>query len=377
MSDVLGRGLESLIPPQSGNTASGQALGQGGGGKDSGTSPVSSVGSQQPVPPPRPEPVAPQPSQPQPVEKTAPPVSPVPPEPVQPPPAASVPDQPVSELPQQAESVSFRGYDEEVKADEAIFQIEVERVSPNPFQPRKEFGEEALKELAQSIQEHGIIQPLVVTRIEEEMDSGTAVRYQLIAGERRWRAARLVGLTRVPAVVRSPVSNKSNLELALIENVQRADLNPLEAARAYSRLQDEFQLTQREIAARVGKSRESVANTLRLLSAPSFIQEALSAGKISESQARVLLSVDTMSRQRMMFDRILNQGMSVRALKASVTGGEKSPEEQYFAQKLEEQFGAPVQISKKGDKGKVVIRFENEDDFRSLLERILGQDLES
>ncbi|HMB17599.1 MAG TPA: ParB/RepB/Spo0J family partition protein, partial [Candidatus Paceibacterota bacterium] len=165
--------------------------------------------------------------------------------------------------------------------NQAVFQIEVDKIKPNPFQPRKEYDPQGLKELAQSIREVGIIQPLVVSRIEEEVENGTKVHYQLISGERRLRASKMIGLKTVPAVVRREEVKQDKLSMALIENIQRSDLNPIETARAYSRLQDQFSLTQREIATRVGKSRESVSNTLRLLNLPTDIQNALSQGKLN------------------------------------------------------------------------------------------------
>src|SRR3989344_4719501 len=153
---------------------------------------------------------------------------------------------------------------EKLLPTDAIFQIEVERITSNPHQPRREFNEEALKELANSIREFGVLQPLVVSKIERETENGTSVEYELIAGERRLMASKLAGLRTVPAIVRSTSSDKEKLELAIIENIQRADLNPIETARAFAKLQDEFKLTQREIAARLGKSREAVANSVRL-----------------------------------------------------------------------------------------------------------------
>lgn len=256
---------------------------------------------------------------------------------------------------------------------EAVFQIEVDKIEPNPFQPRKEFNEEELRELASSIREYGIIQPLVVSKIEEEAEYGTRVRYQLIAGERRLRAAKLVGLERVPAIIKHVDTKKLNLELAIIENVQRADLNPLEAARAYARLQDEFNLTQREIAVRVGKSRESVANSLRLLSLPSFIQEAVQGGKINESQARVLLSIADLSDQKNMFFRLLDEKMTVRQLKRKVSGA-PDPESNYLERQLEERLGAPVEIKKRGAGGKLVIKWFSSDEMKGVLQRLLGDE---
>ncbi len=153
---------------------------------------------------------------------------------------------------------------------ESIFHIEVEKIVPNPYQPRKVFNAEEIQELADSIKEFGVLQPISVSKVVKETSSGTRVEYQLVAGERRLKAAKLAGLPRVPAIIRKGDTPKMKLELALIENIQRSNLNPLESARGYARLQDEFNLTQKDIAARVGKSRETVANTMRLLNLPTY-----------------------------------------------------------------------------------------------------------
>lgn len=256
---------------------------------------------------------------------------------------------------------------------EAVFQIEVQAIEPNPFQPRRDFNEDELKELAQSVGEFGVIQPLIVSKVEEESELGTKVRYQLIAGERRLRAAKMAGLERVPAIIRHIDTKKLNLELAIIENVQRSDLSPLDEAKAYARLQDEFGLTQREVAVRVSKSRETVANTLRLLSLPSFMQDALREGKINESQSRVLLSVVDLNEQKNLFFRLLDEKMSVRQLKRSVSG-QPDPEKNYIERQLEERLGAPVEIKKRGDKGKLVIKFFSVDEMKGVLQKLLGED---
>src|SRR3989338_7206413 len=162
-----------------------------------------------------------------------------------------------------------------------IFLIEVDKISPNPEQPRRELDKTSLKELANSIREVGLLQPIVVSKLEKETEMGTEVSYVLIAGERRWRAARLAGLERIPAIIRDITRERERLELALVENIQRADLNPIEEAKAYTRLQEEFKITQREVGVRVGKSREAVANTMRLLSLPTEIQEAIAKQQIN------------------------------------------------------------------------------------------------
>ncbi|MDO8557446.1 MAG: ParB/RepB/Spo0J family partition protein [Candidatus Jorgensenbacteria bacterium] len=261
------------------------------------------------------------------------------------------------------------------RAGDAVFHIEVEKIKPNPYQPRKVFNKEELDELAQSIREFGIIQPLVVSKVVAETETGTSVEYQLIAGERRLMAAKLAGFERVPVIIRQAESKQTKLELALIENIQRSNLNPLESARAYARLQDEFELTQREVAARVGKSREAVANTLRLLSLPAHIQEALAGGKINESQARALLAISDPNEQNKMFVQLASGAMSVRAMQAEAKNpAQANPETQYWKKKLEEFFGAPVDITRRGARGKLTVQFYSDDEWQSLIDRLFGKE---
>jgi ParB family chromosome partitioning protein len=260
-----------------------------------------------------------------------------------------------------------------------VFLIEVNKIEPNPYQPRRFFDDGQLHELANSIRDYGILQPLVVSKIEEVTDSGTTVRYQLIAGERRFRAAQLVGLERVPAVIKNIGLDREKLELAIIENVQRANLNPIEAARAYSRLQDEFRLTQREIAQRIGKSREVVANTLRLLNLPQSIQLAVSSEKISESQARFILSLSEPRQQEALYEEIIRNNLSVREIRNRVInmkGGTSTsinyvdPEAVSIKERLEEMLGTAVQIQKEGSSGKITIEFSTPQELHSLLEKM-------
>lgn len=257
---------------------------------------------------------------------------------------------------------------------EAVFQIEVEKIRPNPYQPRREFDEGALEELASSIREFGVIQPLIVSKAIRETETGTKVEYQLIAGERRLRAARRAGLERVPAIVRKIDENKVRFEVALIENLQRSDLNPLETARAYARLQDEFKLTQREIAGRVGKSREAVANTLRLLNLPPYVQDALMSQAINESQARALLSIADPKELTRRFRDLIEGRTSARRLREE-TGVPPAalPEQNYWEKQLESKFGAPVAIVKKGSRGRIVIQFYSDEEMHSLLEKLAGE----
>ncbi len=270
--------------------------------------------------------------------------------------------------------------------EDAIFHIEIEKIKPNPHQPRKVFNEEALEELASSVREMGIIQPLIVSKVTRETDTGTEVEYQLIAGERRLMAAKKIGLERVPAIVRSVAQEKDKLEMAIVENVQRADLNPMEAARSYAKLQEGFGLTQREVAARVGKSRETIANSLRLLNLPSFVQEAISREQISDSQGRLLLAVSDASQQKSLFEEIIRNNLSVRELRSRISGmkrlpGEsplgakpapiKSPELSIMEEKLQELFGTKVSLQKTAEGGKIMISFFSPEEFQSLINKLM------
>lgn len=244
------------------------------------------------------------------------------------------------------------------KNETVIFHIEVEKIHPNPLQPRRDFNEESLRELAASIREFGVLQPLVVTRIEKENEDGTAmVEYELIAGERRLLAAKMAGLRTVPVIIRDIDLERQKLELAIIENIQRADLNAIEAARAFARLQDEFRLTQREIAARLGKSREAIANTLRLLNLPSEIQQAVAGGKLNESQARMLLAVQDIASQMALFEEILRDNLSVREIRNRIRVTLTPPNEEtvavipdpetaFLKERLEEALGTKVDLRK-------------------------------
>ncbi len=282
---------------------------------------------------------------------------------------------------------------ENLPVAEPVFLIEVDKISPNPLQPRKLFDEESIRELAVSIREFGILQPLVVRKIEEATETGTKVRYELIAGERRLRAAQHLALDRVPAIIKSVDLERTRLEMAIVENVQRTDLNPIEAARAYSRLQDEFRLTQREIASKIGKSREVIANTLRLLNLPSNIQEAITRGDLSESQARLLLSIEEPKQQEQLFTEILKNHLSVRGLRsriaeykkpAALASGEGEPrssddereklvidpETVSMQKELEEFLGAPVKLEKSGTTGKITIQFYSPEELRALVAKM-------
>lgn len=268
------------------------------------------------------------------------------------------------------------------KYQEAVFNIEVEKIKSNPHQPRRDFDEEALKELAASIREFGILQPLIVSKIERETENGTEVEYQLIVGERRLMAAKMLGWERVPAIIKRIKEKSGHLEMAIVENLQRTDLNPIETARAYAKLQDEFGLTQREIAQRLGKSRETIANTLRLLNLPSEIQEALAKNQINESQARLLLVIDDLIEQQKLFKELLDRNLSVRELRQRIKKSDQQPtnndqqptvvdpEILNLQERLTELFGAPVKIEKTDKAGKIIITFYSPEEIQGIIDKL-------
>ncbi|MCR4328127.1 MAG: ParB/RepB/Spo0J family partition protein [Patescibacteria group bacterium] len=263
---------------------------------------------------------------------------------------------------------------------QAVFQIEVEKIAPNPHQPRKEFDDASLRELAQSIREFGILQPLIVTKIEHDTPTGVAVSYELIAGERRLMASKLLGLPRVPAIVRTGDTDRDRLEMAVIENIQRENLNPVETARAFARLQDEFRMTQREIASRLGKSREVVANTLRLLDSPTYIQDAVSKGTISESHARLLLAVTDPDAQEKLFQDLVDRHLTTRELRMRISARKPivpqsaapsmSPELLALEEKISAELGTPVKIAQTDAGGRITIMFYSPEELRGILNRL-------
>jgi ParB family transcriptional regulator, chromosome partitioning protein len=252
----------------------------------------------------------------------------------------------------------------------AIYWVEIEKILPNPYQPRKDFDQESLKELAESIKEYGILEPLLVTRKEISTEKGVEVFYELIAGERRWQAAKMVGLAKVPVIIKE-VSQRAKLEIALIENLQRKDLNPVERAKGFARLMEEFGLTQKEIADRIGKSRAFVANTLRLLKLPDKILEALAEGKISESQARILLEIDDPILREEIFQETVNRNLTVREMKTKAKKiSEKKEELNEWEEKLSLLLGKEVKIEKKEGELKVEIKLFSEDELNELLNKL-------
>jgi len=272
--------------------------------------------------------------------------------------------------------------------DARIYQIETNKIVPNPYQPRREFSEEAIQELASSIREYGVLEPLIVKRIEKDQPDGINIEYQLIAGERRLRASRVAGLKTVPALIKTFDSKCLELEVALVENVQREDLSPIMKARAYGQLVNEFGYTQEMVGRRVGKSREAVANALRLLQLPYEAQKALDENKINESHARALLLLPNMEKQRALLGEVLSKQLSSREaemiarqflekqnIKTGSTGRKRlgdsfSPQDLELREKLESLFDAKVMIKRKGEKGEISIFFYSEDEFNGLVDRI-------
>lgn len=271
------------------------------------------------------------------------------------------------------------------KQGDSIFWIETEKIKPNPYQPRKEFDDAKLSGLADSIRQYGILQPLVVTRHESQKDDGgLTVEYELIAGERRLRAAKIAGLSQVPVVIRTgEESNQMKLELAIIENLQREDLNPIDRARAFQQLATEFKFKHNQIAQKVGKSREYVSNSMRLLLLPPNLQEALTTGAISEGHARPLLMLnERFPEQQTLYKEITTKKLTVREAEAIARriATEKvrkkvrayDPEIVNLEQQLTETLGTRVQIESREVGGKIVIDFFSNDDLRNLLQTLNG-----
>lgn len=269
------------------------------------------------------------------------------------------------------------------QVDSSPTEIPLTSIQPNQNQPRKYFRQESIEELAQSISKVGLIQPLVVRPVSEHA-------YELIAGERRWRACQLAGLNRVPVVVRV-ASQEESLAVALIENIQREDISPLESGMAYRRLIEEFGLTQEQVAEKVGKSRTAITNTLRLLKLPTLIQDALCEGKISEGHARALLSIEDTKNQITVFEKVVTKGLSVReteqtvkqwsipktlnptkvTYRASVSATlQTDPSHQAIEDALSMKLGSQVRLQKEPRGGKIIIDFYSADELQYILDII-------
>jgi len=259
-------------------------------------------------------------------------------------------------------------------------EIALDQIKPNPFQPRRTFDDEKLKELAASIKEHGILQAVVVS------PSGEDDSYLLVVGERRCRAARIAGLKTVPAVVKS-FDKASLLEIALIENLQREDLNPVEEAEAYKKLMHDYNYTQEELACRIGRSRSSIANSIRLLSLPDTILEALAGGEITPGQARPLLALKDHQRQQEAARQIIEEGLSSRevekmATRISVRSGREKGREEVIAQdplhaelqlQIQRALGTKVKLKQGKNSGTIEIYYYGEEDLERLVAMLLPE----
>jgi len=262
---------------------------------------------------------------------------------------------------------------------ENIFYVETNKIRANPDQPRQDFDDEGIKELSKSVRKYGVLQPLLVSKIETETSKGLEVSYQLIAGERRLRASNMAGLPQVPVIIRDEFDNKKDrLEVALIENVQRKDLNPVEEAEAYDRLAKEFGLTQKEIADKVSKSREVVANAVRLLNLPKDIRESLRAERLSRAHAKALLAFSDESKQREVYNQILAGGMSSKdvesmasSAKPNKKGVKKDNKFATLEKNLSETLQAPVLIHTSEKGGKIVVRFATLQDLNKIAKSII------
>lgn len=267
-----------------------------------------------------------------------------------------------------------------------IFNLEIHLIKSNPLQPRKEFSAESLQELAKSIEEFGILEPLIVYKIENEFPEGTKIEYRLLAGERRLRAAQILGLKSVPAIIRPNPAEREKLAIALIENIQRDDLNAVERARAFARMSEEFGMSQREIASQLGKSREYIANSVRLLSLPMEAQKALEENKITEGHAKIILAAASLEQRRVLLAHALNNKPTVRELEfiaknqfAKLRAPETragsfsmlDPALNDMKTRLEEALGAEVKIKQRGKKSELAISFYSSEELEKIISRLL------
>ncbi len=274
-------------------------------------------------------------------------------------------------IPQQKFRKMIRRETGSVDNGEKVWQIPISEIIPNSEQPRRNFSHQELEDLVVSIKKHGVLQPITVT---EKDDGG----YELIAGERRLRASQIAGLATVPALVRN-ATRQEKLEFALIENIQRQNLNPIEEAFAYERLMQEFGLTQEQVAEQVGKARSTVANMVRLLDLPEEIQKALMDGKLSPGKAKALLSLKDVKEQKAVFASMMGESMTVRDVEQTVAA--KGPQSRKGSvrrdpnliaseQLLQDRLGTKVHITGRGDKGTIVIEYYSKGELRKLISEL-------
>lgn len=265
--------------------------------------------------------------------------------------------------------------EKELGTKNEIIYVQSDQIKPSPFQPREDFDQQSLEELSQSIKEKGVIQPILVRRKGDD--------YELIAGERRLRAIKLLGITQIPVIIKE-VEDQDSLEISLIENIQRQDLNPIEEGRAYQYLIDKFQLTQEKLSEILGKARVSVTNTLRLLKLPQEIQEEIKKGRLSFAHGRALLEIEDANLQRRLAQQVINQGLSVRELenlikhKRPKLGRQKrmpSTQEPYVAvlqEELQQILATKVRITQRKKRGHILIEFYSQEDLERIVQRLRG-----
>jgi len=273
--------------------------------------------------------------------------------------------------------------EERVRKD-FIFWIETEKIKPNPYQPRKEFDEDSLQSLADSIKKYGILQPIIVNKIEKKNEKGISCEYQIVAGERRWRAAKMLGLKQIPAIIKEQ-TNRERLEVALIENIQRKNLNPIDKAEAFNQLKKEFGLLDREIAKISGSSREAVTNTLRILGLPEEAKTALRNGVISEGHAKALLGAKEAKLINELLEEVISNGYSVReterrvkernagamAKKPEIKKSVKNGVDEFLEKKVKQVLNLDdIKIEKKRSFIRLSFDFSSEDEINQWLKKL-------
>lgn len=265
--------------------------------------------------------------------------------------------------------------DESDNSRKSVLEVKINDVEPNAGQPRKVFDQEKLQALADSIKEHGVVQPIIVKQ--------DGSRYVIVAGERRWRAAKLAGLKTIPVVVKD-LSSRQVMEIALIENLQREDLNPIEEAEAYQKLMDDYSMTQEEVAKLVGKSRAAIANSVRLLTLAKEIQDMLADGRLTSGHARTLVTIEDQEKQKELADLMIKKQLTVReaerlAAHESKKSAEKKPRDKredfemtQLVEDLRTRFGTKIDLQRRKDKGKIVIEYYSKEEFDRIIELLLN-----
>ncbi|MFW0862123.1 MAG: ParB/RepB/Spo0J family partition protein [Candidatus Komeilibacteria bacterium] len=280
-----------------------------------------------------------------------------------------IPQTPAPQTPQEETTDIIQENDTPISEEGTLQYVDASKITPNPYQPRLDFKHEELEQLAESIKKFGILAPLLVSKKGDG--------YQLIAGERRWQASTLIGLKKVPVIVRQ-TTNLEKLEISLLENLQRENLNPIEEALAYKRFIDEFNMTQEQVADRVDKNRSSIANAIRLLNLPKEIQEAIRVGSISRGQAKIILSVEDEKYQKKLFKKIIREGMTVRETRRATAQYKKTTpvsaaniELSADEERLRNYLDTRVKIENDPDGGRLVIDYYSIEELKRIIDKII------